>query len=234
MLEELLPASVTVREAYADLPADPGDISTVLLPQEAALVKHAVPGRYSEFATVRTCARRALGELGLPPAPLLKGERGAPRWPAGVVGSMTHCRGYRAAAVARATHVTAIGIDAEPATPLTDRVLASISSPGERDLIRELADRRPDVPWCRMVFSAKESVFKAWHPLTGRELGFLQAQVDVDADAGTFRARLRAPGPPVEGQTLRGFDGRWLCRAGLIITAIALTSDRHSAPSTRG
>ncbi len=49
----------------------------------------------------------------MPPAPILPGQRGAPRWPAGVVGSMTHCAGYRAAVVARADEVTSLGVDAE-------------------------------------------------------------------------------------------------------------------------
>jgi 4'-phosphopantetheinyl transferase EntD len=71
---------------------------------------------------VRTCARQAMAALGIAPAPIVPGDRGSPRWPAGVLGSMTHCAGYRACAVAYAADVLAIGIDTKPARPLPDRV----------------------------------------------------------------------------------------------------------------
>ncbi|MFD8948892.1 4'-phosphopantetheinyl transferase [Streptomyces xanthophaeus] len=227
MIEDILPVAVMAAEAYADVPADPLDPATLLFPEEAAALARAVPSRQREYATVRTCARRAMGALGMPPAPLVTGARGAPVWPEGVVGSMTHCRGYRAAAVARTADAVTIGIDAEPATPTTEGFLASVSLPGERESVRELTDRRPEVPWSRILFSAKESVFKAWYPLTGRTLDFDQAHVDIDADASTFTAALRTPGPVVAGRTLSGFEGRWLCRGGLVVTAIVLTPDHH-------
>ena len=96
------------------------------------LVARAVDRRRAEFTTVRTCARIALGRLGLPPAPLLTGSKREPLWPAGVVGSITHCDGYRAAAVARASEVAAIGIDAEPHDPLPDGILDRVTLPAER------------------------------------------------------------------------------------------------------
>ena len=40
--------------------------------------------------------------LGLPPTAITRSDRGAPQWPPRVVGSITHCEGYRAAAVAQA------------------------------------------------------------------------------------------------------------------------------------
>ncbi|MGW7821409.1 4'-phosphopantetheinyl transferase family protein [Streptomyces puniciscabiei] len=80
------------------------DPTTALYPQETAHLRHALPKRRREFATARVCARRALQALGLPPAPIPPGSNGAPQWPAGVVGSITHRRRYCAAAVAlRAT-----------------------------------------------------------------------------------------------------------------------------------
>src|ERR1700761_3617241 len=94
MIEEILPSFL----ASADLFGDAPDVT--LFPDEEALLGRAVEKRRREFAAGRGCARRALAALGLPPAPLLPGEGGAPRWPDGVVGSITHCAGYAAAAVA--------------------------------------------------------------------------------------------------------------------------------------
>ncbi|MBO0877952.1 MAG: 4'-phosphopantetheinyl transferase, partial [Pseudonocardia sp.] len=95
-----------------------GDASCVpLWPEEAAHIGHAVPRRRDEYACVRHCARQGLAALGIAPAAILSGSRREPLWPPGAVGSMTHCAGYRAAAVARASDVAAVGIDAEPHEP---------------------------------------------------------------------------------------------------------------------
>lgn len=217
MLGSLLAAvPVTVVETRED-PADP-----FLFPEEADVVARAVDKRRREFATVRQCARTALAALGVPPVPILPGPKGAPHWPDGIVGSMTHCAGYRAAAVARASEVLSVGIDAEPAAPLADAdVLKLVSDEAERAALAELGVRHPDVPWDRLLFSAKESVYKTWFPLTGRWLGFEDAHLDLAAD-GTFSAALLVPGPTVAGRELTGFAGNWLIRDGVAVTAIVL------------
>ncbi|GAA2157659.1 4'-phosphopantetheinyl transferase superfamily protein [Kitasatospora kazusensis] len=187
------------------------------------MVAQAVEGRRREFGTVRHCARAALGELGFAPAPLLPGERGAPRWPDGVVGSMTHCRGYRAAAVARDADVVTIGLDAEPDEPLPSEGVAElIVLPEERVMLRRLAAQQPGICWDRLLFSAKESVYKAWFPLTGCWLDFTEATIRIDPVARSFTARLLVPGPLVAGSRMAGFDGSWLARDGLLVTAVAV------------
>jgi 4'-phosphopantetheinyl transferase EntD len=86
---------VACAESFVDPP------EAVLFPEEEAVIARAVPKRRQEFTTARHCARTALATLGAPPAPILPGEMGAPTWPPGYVGTMTHCAGYRAAAIAR-------------------------------------------------------------------------------------------------------------------------------------
>jgi 4'-phosphopantetheinyl transferase EntD len=73
-----------------------------------------------------------------------------------------------------------------------------------------------------MLFSAKESVYKAWFPLTQRWLGFEDASITIDPAEGTFTARLLVAGPVLGDGPLTGFTGRWLVGDGLIITAIAV------------
>jgi enterobactin synthetase component D / holo-[acyl-carrier protein] synthase len=217
VIEEILPATVASAETFTD-PSD-----AALFPQEAAIVERASDKRRREFTAGRDCARIALGKLGIAPAPILIGERGAPQWPPGIVGSITHCDGYRAAAVARASDVAAIGLDAEPDQPLPRGVLGVISLPAERARLTVLASNTaagesPAACWDRLLFSAKESVYKAWFPLTGRWLGFEDADVTISTD-GTFTARLLTeaqPPPPAS------FAGRWLAGGGLILTAIAV------------
>jgi 4'-phosphopantetheinyl transferase EntD len=230
VIAQILPAEVASAEAYEDPPG------VELFAAEEAVIARAVDKRRREFGTVRHCARRALAELGLPPAPLLPGERGAPQWPAGVVGSMTHCSGYRAAAVARACQAHALGIDAEPHGPLPDGVLDAIARPEERSRLAALAAagtvhgdtvhgdtvHGDTVHWDRLRFCAKEAVYKAWYPLTGRWLGFEDASVTIDPAGHTFSARLLVPGPTITGSQLAGFTGRWLARDRLVLTTVVV------------
>ena len=216
MLELLLPDTVHVAESDSD-PA-----GAALYPEEERIASGTRAERGREFATGRHCARTALRRIGVPPGPIPSGEAGAPLWPAGVVGSITHCPGYRGAAVARAADLVTIGIDAEPCEALPDGVLRLVSLPQEREQLAELARRSGPLPWDKVLFSAKESVYKAWFPLTGTWLGFHDAHISVDADNGTFDVRLLVAGPTVEGRELTGFTGRWLARDGLVLTAIAM------------
>ena len=222
MIEEILPATVASAETFTD-PSD-----AALFPQEAAIVERASDKRRREFTAGRECARIALGKLGVAPAPILIGERGAPQWPPGTVGSITHCDGYRAAAVAHASEVAAIGLDAEPHDALPRGVLDVISLPAERARLAVLAGEWPAVRWDRLLFSVKESVYKAWFPLTGRWLGFEHADVTITPD-GTFTARLLTEAQPPNAS----FDGRWLARGGLVLTAIAMMS-AQTIPPVRG
>ena len=218
MIDQILPAALAIAYRYDDSrPAE-------LFPAETVHVANAVPQRRQEFATVRACAREALGQLGFPAAPILPGRRGAPQWPVGVIGSMTHCHGYRAAVVARADDAVGIGIDAEPAAPLPAGVLEAVSLPAERRRLQVLHARYPGVPWDRMLFSAKESVFKVWYPIVGTELGFEDAHITFLPENGTFTARLLVASPLSRGVELDLLAGRWICRRGLIATAIALTA----------
>ena len=214
MIELLLPPGVRSAEAFDDSAPAP------LFEAEEIAVSRAVDGRRREFATARACARRALGQMGVPPVAIPRGERGAPVWPEGVVGSLTHCAGYRAAAVAPADRFVAIGVDAEPDLPLPDGVAGLVVSADERDDLADLGRRDPAVCWDRLLFCAKEAVYKAWVPLTGRWLGFLEAQIRIGVD-GTFDARLLVTGPTVDGRPVTGFAGRWSASGGILLVAIA-------------
>jgi 4'-phosphopantetheinyl transferase EntD len=222
VIEALLPAGVVAAEAFEDPP------DATLFPEEEALVRDAVVKRRREFTTARHCARTALAGLGIPPVPVLAGSRREPLWPHGVVGSITHCLGYRAAAVGFADAVVTIGIDAEPNEPLPPGVLDSIARPEELSWVAHRQRTQPAVCWDRLLFSAKESVYKAWYPLARRWLDFEEATVavvpaDGSGATGSFTARLEVPGPVLPGAgRLTHFVGRWLVCRGLALTAIAV------------
>jgi 4'-phosphopantetheinyl transferase EntD len=230
MIERLLPPAAVAAELFGDEPAD-------LFPAEEAVIARAVGKRRQEFTSVRVCARRALAALGQPPAPLVPDERGAPRWPDGITGSMTHCDGYRGCVLARTADLVSVGLDAEPNDVLPDRVEQKVMLPAERAHIAALAADQRGVCWDRLLFSAKEAVYKAWYPVTGRWLGFEQASIEFATDQrsgngvggmdgaggtdggnsimqGTFTARLLVPAP------VPAFAGRWLCSGTHVLTLV--------------
>jgi 4'-phosphopantetheinyl transferase EntD len=216
MLEAIVPAGVAVAEEFGPLNEEAD-----LLPAERAAIATAAPKRRREFAAVRACARQALAELGLPAAAVVPGPSGAPSWPPGVVGSMTHCQDFRACAIGRAGEFAAIGVDAEPHAVLPDGVLGMVAGAAERATLSELAAAVPGTSWDRILFCAKEAVYKAWFPAAGRWLGFSDADVLIDP-GGTFHARLLVPGPVVGGRQLAGYDGRWQVARGLITAAVVI------------
>jgi 4'-phosphopantetheinyl transferase EntD len=217
VIEAILPAAVVVEEARKDT------LGFSLSSEESAALGRAVEKRRREFTTARLCARRALARLDLPPASIPSGPHGEPLWPAGVVGSITHCDGYRACALARRADLFALGIDAEPNEPLPAGVLDAIACSEEHALVRRLARLFPAAHWDRLLFSAKESIYKAWFPLVGRPLGFEDARLTIDPRRGVFSARLLVSEDLPRDLCLRDMTGRWLARDGLLFTAIAIT-----------
>ncbi|MEV7371680.1 4'-phosphopantetheinyl transferase superfamily protein [Streptomyces sp. NPDC090301] len=154
----------------------PGPQPWLYAEEDEQLAEGVVGARWTEFATARMCARRALLRLGAAPGPLLRGSRGEPLWPAGVVGSITHRAGYRAAVVGPAGATAALGIDAEPAVALRPGVLRRIALPEERAGLAALPPV-PGLPWDTLLFCAKEAAYKAWYPLARVPLGFHTAEV---------------------------------------------------------
>ncbi|MCF8602777.1 4'-phosphopantetheinyl transferase [Gordonia sp. HY442] len=223
MISRLVPAGVGASEAFDDPPG------LTAMPAEDVLIAKAVEKRRREFITARHCARQALGQLGFDPVPIMRGERGMPLWPSQVVGSMTHCDGYRGAVVAYSMQVRSLGIDAEPHLALPDGVLDHTSVEAERDV---LATRDDSIHWDRLLFCAKEATYKAWFPLTQRWLGFEDAHITFERDAdsggdavsGTFSSRILIDGVTIDGGApLLTLPGRWRVADGLILTTIALT-----------
>jgi 4'-phosphopantetheinyl transferase EntD len=156
MIEILRPREVASVAVRGD------DPSAYLLPEEAAQLGWAVESRKREFTTARSCARRALRKLGLPATPILRGPKREPLWPPGVVGSITHF-GY-AAAAAMQLNVLTVGIDAEIDEELPAGVLDQVLVDEER---ARLAGASRGTHWDMLLFSAKESIYKAWFPLSG-------------------------------------------------------------------
>lgn len=217
-MAELLPPEAVSAEAWSDNPS----ASALLYPEERAQLGPAVESRLQEFATTRSLARQALGRLGLPGMPILRGSSREPLWPSGIVGSITHCTGYRAAAVAWSASLGTLGIDAERDEALPPEVIESVLVPEEIAWIKSAPERRC---WDRVLFSAKESVYKAWFPLTHRWLDFTQVAVSIDAAEGTFRVHPLISLPEEAVLILKQLSGRFLLGGGIVLTAAFLRQE---------
>jgi 4'-phosphopantetheinyl transferase EntD len=211
MIASILPENVACAEQI-------GVLSGILLKEEVHTVARAVAKRKLEFSAGRTCSRTALTKLGFPAQPIGSGAGREPLWPEGIVGSITHCDGYCAAAVARAEQIVSIGIDAEPNKILPREVLREIASRDELTALSHLPQN--PISFDRLLFSAKESIYKASYPLTHKWLGFEDAEVVIDPHHCTLLITISPSCASSLFLSDMCFRGRYLAMNGIIMTAV--------------
>ena len=210
----LVPEPVVVVQATPEMWDAPAS------PAERACVDKAIAKRKLEFQAGRAAARVALRALGVEGFDLLPGDDRAPRWPPGIVGSITHTASHCAVAVARVGDILAIGIDVERNDPLTPGLVPRICSASEEQRLQSLPGATPLV-WAKLIFSAKEAFFKAYYPETGKYIGFHDAEVEIQHDQGKFRIALTGESaPPFFGR--RHASGRFAVGQGYIFTSLVV------------
>jgi 4'-phosphopantetheinyl transferase EntD len=153
-----------------------------LCPEEEALVKEAVAKRQKEFRAGRHAAHQALEQLNAPWEPLLFGDKRQPLWPAGYLGSITHCQGACVAVCAKRNNIISLGIDVEPLKPLPKGTAQYIHTSEDKTLIQQ-HNTLPE----RLIFSAKESLYKCYFPLVEQFFGFQAVSLSIDTNEQTFR-----------------------------------------------
>ena len=158
----------------------PGD-EDALLDEEAASIASAVVAARRASGAARIVARELLAQLGHPRAPLPKSASGAPVWPAGIAGSLAHDDEVAVAAAGRQRDIGSVGIDVEPAVLLPPDTLELIATPNEQ---RNIAD---DPLRGKLLFAAKEAVYKAVYPLERVFLEFRDIEVDLAAREAVTR-----------------------------------------------
>jgi len=183
--------------------------TATLLTEELKVTSGMVEKRRAEFTHGRYCARSAMQLLDVDAAPILKGPNREPVWPAGLVGSITHTGGAAAAVVAKSTDVLSVGLDMEGIDPLTPDIIAMICLPEENP------DR--DGTRAKLLFSAKESIYKCLYPLRNEYVDFLEMEVAIDEAAATFAARPRAA--RLDPQLIARLQGRYIYESHFVISA---------------
>jgi 4'-phosphopantetheinyl transferase EntD len=212
--DELLPPDAFAVEARPHMWCDG------LLPAERDIVARCVPKRIREFTAGRNCARAALALAGLPVIPILTHCGRAPLFPSGVSGTITHTQTYCAAAVIRIGTYRSIGIDAEPNGPLSMDTLEMISSPAERRMLGQLGNVSRD-HWDRLLFSIKESFFKAFFQVTPEFLDFKEASVEIVPERREFVLKVVKENV-AEGFRNISFTGRYRVEETCVFSAVGL------------
>ncbi len=160
-----------------------------IYPIEWELVKQAVPKRQYQFALGRIAARTALAQLAIPPQPILQGECREPLWPDGIVGSISHTGDIALASVAFRSEYDGIGLDIEEIVPsITWNLAKRISNHQEFAWLNE--DPQQKISRFFTLFSAKESVFKAFFPQYKVFLEFQDVLLCWDACSSCFKGEL--------------------------------------------
>lgn len=190
---------------------------TPLRAEEEALISGAIEKRQREFRAGRHAAHAALDRLGAPDLPLLRGARREPLWPDGHVGSIAHCRDLCVAVCARAADLAGLGIDVEPLAPLPQGVDRYIHTTEESAFVADNPGLHPE----RLVFSAKESLYKCFYPLVQHYFGFqaVSLQFDPGSQGFTFTSTGKAgfDFPPLR------FKGRYSIGDSHLVTACYLS-----------
>lgn len=228
MIDLIVPPGVTA-VTNTEVGIDERTAISEMWPAEAAAVETASPKRRAEFASARALARIALARMGREPTAVPRGGKGMPIWPTGVVGTMTHCDGYRGVALAEVEEFRSVGVDVEPHRALPNGVLETVSLPEEREWVRAAAMGEPDVHWDLLLFTAKETTYKVWYPLTRRWLGFADARITFNVDdvsgaeaVGRWSSEILIDPTVVDGgPPLRSVSGDWIVRAGHAASAAA-------------
>lgn len=189
--------------------------------QERALVESAVASRQRDFSTGRVLARRLIEARGRPAEPLLRDPDRVPIWPTGIVGSISHTKGLAVAAIAESEMFQGIGIDVEPDEAVGEGVERIVCREVERPWL-DLEGPKERGRRCKIVFSIKEAVYKAFYPRVRVFWNFHDVEVDIDLVGESFQARL----PESAGRA--SIPGRIVRRGGWILSAVQIENERST------
>lgn len=219
-LEGLFPpqASVEVENCNPQLLPDP---THLLWPQERAVIARSVEKRRREFAAGRFLGRRVLQRLGFAELPIPVRLDRAPEWPRGVVGSISHTEALCVVCAARSCDALGLGVDVELREGLDASLTKLVCTPTELEVLDAL-NPHARAALGKIIFSAKESLYKAQYALTAEFLDFSAVSVEVDPHSSSWYAtfNVKAGEAFAPGDTV---CGRYLENGGFIATGLALT-----------
>lgn len=163
------------------------DRTDSLAPEERVTIDNAVAKRRREFSTGRWLAKKLLAEADHETAALPSDPDRVPRWPDGILGSISHDDGLCVAVVSRANGIAGIGVDVELSAPLEEGLWSLIMRPEEQV---ECGACAPGA-YAKLLFSAKEAIYKAVYPERRNFLEFLDVRAHIDQERQTFFSQIQ-------------------------------------------
>jgi 4'-phosphopantetheinyl transferase EntD len=197
-------------------------VNEALYPEERTHIARAVAKRQAEFGTARLCAREVLAQLGRPPCSLVPYEDRSPRWPDGIVGSISHTAGCCAVVASAAPDVIGCGLDIERDDPLSAELEPMICTPTERSWL-DGCDPAARARFGKLFFSAKEAFYKCQYSITKSLIDFHDVELAIDLDGGAFRVQTLTQGGPL-WERVGSIQGRFLWVSEFVVTAALLTA----------
>ena len=167
---------------------NPADQDFLLLPEEQAIAESfGSQKRRAEFTLGRICAHGALSRFGLESEPILRNpETREPCWPDSIWGSITHSAGFVAVAVGLKKEIQGVGIDLESLSRSVNfNIKRQVCVDSELEWLESLPAEQANRA-LRIIFSAKESIFKCIYPSTKTYLSFKDAAVSVNETEKNF------------------------------------------------
>lgn len=170
--------------------ATPDMWDSPLYGEEQALIKNSVEKRKKEFSAGRACARKVLHQLGIDHYPLLADRERVPLWPENILGSISHTEGSCLAVATKKGRLQGIGIDVERINRSVYDIKRMICVPTELDFLARLNCDEKQLSYLMLIFSAKESVYKALYPSRRMPFEFNDFRIRIDTLSGCFRVEL--------------------------------------------
>jgi 4'-phosphopantetheinyl transferase EntD len=208
LLEDLFPPQISCE--FSNQPPQRLDLP----PAEADATRNMQAKRLREFVHGRTCARRALARLGIPECAIPVDEHRAPAWPDGIVGSISHSGDNAAAVVARKSECRGLGVDLEDNEPLEASLIQMVCRPEEAGRLARAEDR---LILAKIIFSAKECVYKCIWPTLQHFVEFQEIEIQLDTETRCFNALPHSARLPID--LVENVRGRYVTTDELIISA---------------
>ena len=145
-------------------------------PDEWEDIASAAPNRQKEFVAGRQLVHALSNQLGLPPAPLRRGDDRAPVWPSDRTGSLSHCDTLCVAAVGKRSAVQSVGVDVETIGRVEQKLWPTLFTEREANYFSSLAPAAVALE-TTLFFSAKEAFYKCQYPLTREWVGFQDVEI---------------------------------------------------------
>jgi 4'-phosphopantetheinyl transferase EntD len=146
---------------------------------EWGYIKFAAPQRQREFIWGRKLLRQLATQLSIPVEEIKVDNNKAPVLPTALSASISYCGQYVIAVAAHTSEIVALGVDIERATPLMLRLRKSLFTRYEQ---QKCLEQQIAVDPFKLLFSAKESLYKCYYNLTKKKLSFRDVSISFEND----------------------------------------------------